>query len=145
MRGNLAKIQRQIEAAQRGETLVEGPEAHVKAIVDAIGGIHLKQSQGKDYSENVQALGEAVSEALSAHGDALVKAFAGFKLEAPTVNVEAPRVTVEAPSVEVKAEFEIPETGEVTYYVNRDKRGLIESLTIRPNQPTEKTLAVEME
>ena len=146
MRGNLAKIQRQIEAAQRGEKLVEGPEAHVQAIVGAIEGIRLQQKAGRDYTPHVEALGQAVADALSSHGDALVKALGGLSLsvEAPVVNV-TPEVNVAAPQVEVTAEIELPETGEMTYHINRDRNGLIESVTVRPNQPTETALNVEME
>jgi hypothetical protein len=144
--GRLADINAQLEAYARGESPVTTEsrmDDHVKSIVEAVRGIQLNidSQEGYDYTPEIQKLGEAVTQALKAHGNALVKALGGI-----SVNVEAPSVTVEPPSVSVEAPVVNFDTSPVTFHINRDADGLLRSVDVRPYEPPKPTQStVEME
>ena len=100
--GRLSNLQQQIEAKRTGLP-VQQSASPMDAVVEAIHGIQLNiEADGKDYSDQFNALGMAVKDALKTHGNALIKA-----LDKITVNVESPVVNVAAPAVTVNPEFEI--------------------------------------
>lgn len=131
--GKLDALNAQLQAKARGETY-KTPEVrldgHIKAICEAIRGIDLTidQQEGYDYTPEMQKLGKVVTEALKAHGDALINAFQGL-----TVNVEAPQVTVESPQVNV--EIEPPEIGKIAFDIERDSNGFMKRIVTTPYQP----------
>ena len=100
--GALDRLESAISAHRLGLPIPK-PSDPIDAVVEAIHGIQLNiEADGKDYSDQFNALGMAVKDALKTHGNALIKA-----LDKITVNVEAPVVNVAAPAVTVNPEFEI--------------------------------------
>ena len=126
--GRLSEINAQIEAIANKRPLPKtDTQSHVESIVEAIRGIQLtiNEQEGYDYTPEVQKLGEAVTEALKAHGNKLIEALSQI-----TVNVEAPNVTVEAPAVTGNPEFELnlPSRGSERWEIERDNNGLLKAV-----------------
>ncbi len=146
--GRLSDFNAQVEALKSGVP-VETPEhtmqGHIDAITSAIQGIQLSlpEQEVYDYTPEVQKLGEAVTAALKAHGDALIKVMKGF-----TVNVEAPNVSVESPNVSVNPEFEVtmPDPKGLSYEVHRDEHEKITRIVVTEYKPEpKKTMKAEFE
>lgn len=131
--GILAELTAQLESFETGVP-VQTPESqmadHIQAICKAIEGVQLniEKQEGYDYTPEIQALGQAVTAALKAHGSALTKAIKGI-----TVNVEAPTVTVQAPNVDVRPEFEVnmPDPKGLVYEIERDEHERLRRIVVK--------------
>ena len=135
--GALDRLESAISAHRLGLPIPK-PSDPIDAVVEAIHGIQLNiEADGKDYSDQFNALGMAVKDALKIHGSALIKA-----LDKITVNVEAPVVNVAAPAVTVNPEFEmtLPETKPQPFSLRfeRDENGDIECAHVTDYTPTVK-------